>query len=109
MDGKHWQAKFVPNQKVVGDYEVTAALLVSDLGSDVTAGENSGRHLNHDFAVLSLITRPLGAGNNGYQGAFIIDNHPREITGHLALAAPGFPALVLLNHYKPLAAGSSLT
>lgn len=87
MDGKHWQANFVPIQKGVGDYEVTAALLVSDLGFDVTAGENSGRHLDHDFAALSLITRPLGAGSNGYQGAFIIDNHPREITGHLALAA----------------------
>jgi len=85
-DGKHWQANFVPAEKGTADYEVTAALLVSDLASDVTAGENSGRHLNHDFAVLSLITRPLTSQNNGFQGTFIIDPHPKGITGRFALA-----------------------
>jgi hypothetical protein len=85
-DGKHWQAKFIPAETGTSDYEVTAALLVSDLGSDVTAGENSGRHLKHDFAVLSLITRSLAAGTNGCAGAFIIDNHPPGISGRLALA-----------------------
>src|ERR1700752_3234811 len=53
-DGKHWQADFVPAEHGMADYEVTAAVLVSELVSEVTAGENSGRHLNHDFAVLSL-------------------------------------------------------
>jgi hypothetical protein len=85
-DGLHWHATFVPIENKSADYEVTAALLVSDLGSDVTAGENSGRHLNHDFAVLSLITRPLSSQTNGFQGAYIIDNHPKGITGRLALA-----------------------
>lgn len=86
-DGKHWQASFVPADGETGDCEVTAALLVSDLGSDVKAGENSGRHLIHDFAALSLITRPLENQGKGYQGTFIIDDHPKGITGHLALAA----------------------
>jgi hypothetical protein len=87
VDGKHWQATFIPAENAAGDYEVTAALLVSELGSDVTAGENSGRHLTHDFAALSLITRPLTAGTNGFSGTFIIDPNPKGITGHLALAA----------------------
>ena len=86
VDGKHWHASFVPAGNQTADYEVTAALLACDVSSDVTAGENSGRHLNHDFAALSLMTRPLSAGTNGYQGAFIIDNHPKGIPGQLALA-----------------------
>jgi hypothetical protein len=85
-DGKHWQANFVPAEKGWANYEVTAALLVSEIGSDVTAGENSGRHLNHDFAALSLITRPLASQTNGLQGRFIIDGEPKGITGRLALA-----------------------
>jgi hypothetical protein len=70
----------------MANYEVTAAVLVSELGSDVTAGENSGRHLNHDFAVLSLITRPLTSQTNGFQGTFTIDADPKGIAGRLALA-----------------------
>lgn len=85
-DGKHWQANFLPVEKGTADYAVTAALLVCDLASDVTAGENSGRHLHHDFAVLALITRPLTSRANGFQGAFIIDPAPKGITGRLALA-----------------------
>jgi hypothetical protein len=86
IDGKHWQANFVPAGKGMADYEVTAALLVTGLVSDVAAGENSGRHLKHDFAVLSLITRPLTSQTNGFQGTFIIDADPKGITGRLALA-----------------------
>jgi hypothetical protein len=85
-DGEHWQVNYTPPAAGTSDYEVTAALLVSELGSDVTAGENSGRHLNHDFAALSLMTRPLAAGTNGLAGTFIVDVHPKGITGRLALA-----------------------
>ena len=85
-DGKHWQANFIPAEKGAADYEVTAALLVSELSTDVKAGENSGRRLDHDFAALSLITRPLTSQTNGLQGKFIIDASPKGITGRLALA-----------------------
>lgn len=85
-DGKHWQANFVPAEAKSGGYEVTAAVLVSESSSDVTAGENAGRHLNHDFAALSLFTRPLINGTNGFQGSFIIDAHPKKVTGRFALA-----------------------
>jgi hypothetical protein len=70
------------------------------LGSDVTAGENSGRHLNHDFAVVSLITRPMANQGSGYQGAFIIDDHPKDITGRLALAV----WVTRSGHLQPLQA-----
>ncbi len=85
-DGKHWQAIFIPAGKAASNYEVTAALLVSELSSDVKAGENAGRRLDHDFAALSLFTRPLTSETNGLQGKFIIDTSPKGIAGRLALA-----------------------
>jgi hypothetical protein len=85
-DGKHWQVNFVPAENGSADYEVNATLLVSETGSDVKGGENAGRHLNHDFAALSLITRPLASGTNGFQGKFMVDDEPKGITGRLALA-----------------------
>ena len=99
-DGKHWQADFFPTQRGAVDYEVTAALLVGELGSDVTFGENSGRHLKHDFAALSLITRPLATGTNGFHGTFIIDEHPKGITGRFALAV----WITQTGHLDPLQA-----
>jgi hypothetical protein len=86
VDDKRWQANFVPAENGPADYEVTAALLVGETSSDVKGGENAGRHLNHDFAALSLITRPLASQTNGLQGNFIIDDNPKGITGRLALA-----------------------
>jgi len=85
-DGKHWEATFSPGPGKDAHYEITAAVLASDVISDVSAGENSGRHLNHDFAALSLITRPLALQTNGFQGKFIIDPQPKGISGRLALA-----------------------
>jgi hypothetical protein len=99
-DGKHWQANFLPARRGMADYEVTAALLVSELGSDVTAGENSGRHLKHDFAALSLVTHPLAAGTNGFEGTFLIDEHPKGITGRFALAV----WITHSGHLEPLQA-----
>ncbi|HEX3628105.1 MAG TPA: DUF1223 domain-containing protein [Verrucomicrobiae bacterium] len=85
-DGEHWQANFFPAENGTADYEVTAALLVSEISSDVNGGENAGRHLNHDFAAVSLVTRPLASQTNELQGRFIIDGDPKGITGRLALA-----------------------
>jgi hypothetical protein len=99
-DGKHWQADFVPAENGTADYEVTAALLVSETSSDVKGGENAGRHLNHDFAALSLITRPLASQTNRFQGKFIIDSNPKGISGRLALAV----WVTRSGHLEPLQA-----
>lgn len=87
-DGRHWQVTFNPtDNKGVTDYEATVAVLVSGLNSEVTAGENSGRVLNHDFAVLSLVTCPLISQTNGFQGTVVIDANSKGIAGRRALAA----------------------
>jgi hypothetical protein len=86
MDGRHWVAKFSPVDQTKRDYEITAAVLISDLGTDVKSGENAGRHLQHDFAALSLITRPFVAQTNSLLANFIIDDNPKAISGKLALA-----------------------
>ena len=85
-DGKHWQVSFVPAENKAVNYDITAALLVSGIGFEVTAGENKGRHLDHDFAALSLVTRPLSGQGNGFQGGFDMADAPKGITGSLALA-----------------------
>lgn len=85
-DGKRWQADFIPAENGSMDYEVTAVLLVSETSSDVRGGENAGRHLNHDFAALSLTTCPLAGRTNSFPGNFIVDDEPKGITGRLALA-----------------------
>ncbi|MGH7994627.1 MAG: DUF1223 domain-containing protein [Limisphaerales bacterium] len=99
-DGKHWQANFVPAENGAADYEVTAAVLVSDLSSDVKAGENAGRHLNHDFVALSLNTHPLASQTHGLQGKFNIDSGPKGINGRLALAV----WVTRSGHLEPLQA-----
>jgi len=87
-DGRNLQVTFNPtDNKGVTDYEATVAVLVSGLNSEVTAGENSGRVLNHDFAVLSLVTRPLISQTNGFQGTVVIDTNSKGVAGRWALAA----------------------
>ncbi|HUA39053.1 MAG TPA: DUF1223 domain-containing protein [Candidatus Sulfopaludibacter sp.] len=86
-DGKHWQVHFNPaGNEGVADYEAAVAVLASGLNSVVTAGENSGHVLNHDFAVLSLVTCPLISQTNGFQGAVAIDPNSKGIAGRRALA-----------------------
>jgi hypothetical protein len=85
-DTRHWRLSFVPAAGGADAYEATAAILVSALSTDVKAGENAGRHLQHDFAALSLITAPLTRGTNHFEGDFVVDSKPGQNYGRLALA-----------------------
>jgi len=53
-DTNRWQVNFAPANTGSAAYEVHAALLAGGLSSNVKAGENRGRLLNHDFVVLIL-------------------------------------------------------
>ena len=54
IDGDGVTAAFKPATGAGGRYEIHVARLGFALGADVTAGENSGRKLMHDFVVLGL-------------------------------------------------------
>lgn len=60
LAGNQFRVVFLPLEP--GSYEAHAALLGFDLKSDVKRGENAGRILTHDFAVLAYKHEPL-AGN----------------------------------------------
>jgi hypothetical protein len=85
-DTHNWHVLFNPAPGGTTSYEVNAALLLSGLGSDVKAGENSGRHLIHDFVAVALINRPLASEGNGFEGVFTIASAQKHSEGRLALA-----------------------
>ena len=58
-DKAHWQVSFSPAAQNVTSYEVHAVLLANDLTSDVKAGENRGRRLNHDFVAIAQTASSL--------------------------------------------------
>ena len=79
-----WQVSFSPAMS--GErYEVRAALLASGLSSDVKAGENSGRRLNHDFVAVSLVKVPLKKQGAAFEGECVL-TPDWKTGGRLALA-----------------------
>jgi hypothetical protein len=55
-------AVFLPAIKPARQYEIHVARLGFALGMDVTAGENNGRKLVHDFVVLGLTNETMKSG-----------------------------------------------
>jgi hypothetical protein len=56
---------FHPSSGTGAKWEAHAALLGFGIRSNVRAGENSGRTLVHDFAVLSIEAAPMGGDSPG--------------------------------------------
>lgn len=55
------RVEFSPAEKISADYEAHVALLGGGLVSRVTAGENEGATLRHEFVVLALTDAPMTA------------------------------------------------
>jgi hypothetical protein len=85
-DSNLWNATFAPAKAAGIAYEVHAALLAGGLDSDVQAGENRGRHLHHEFAVLNLIQMPMTTNNGTAKGRFISDTARYNLKKDLAIA-----------------------
>jgi hypothetical protein len=82
----HWRVSFAPAKPVDARCEIHAALLAGGISSEVKAGENRGRRLNHDFVVVSLVEIGMAASDGVAKGKFILDA-PHYHTGKtLALA-----------------------
>ena len=60
-DGRTLRARFLPAHPRPGDtFEIHAVILGSGIVSRVTAGENQGETLHHEFIALSLVQAALG-------------------------------------------------
>ncbi len=53
-DGKIFSVEFRPEKANENEWQAHLAMLGSGISSNVRAGENSGRKLQHDFVVLNL-------------------------------------------------------
>jgi hypothetical protein len=62
INGERVTAAFKPATNAGRHYEIHVARLGFALGADVTAGENSGRKLVHDFVVLGLTNEGMKSG-----------------------------------------------
>ena len=80
-----WRVRFVPEKPADAPYEIHAALLAGGIVSDVNAGENKGRRLNHDIAVVTLVHIGLTTGNGVANGKFILNPHDAGAGKTLAL------------------------
>jgi hypothetical protein len=85
-DWEHWRVSFSPEGQGAGDYEVHAAMLANELISEVKAGENQGRRLNHDFVVTVLATCSLKAQGDKLEGEFEFKPSKKVEAKRLALA-----------------------
>jgi hypothetical protein len=59
VNGDRVTATFKASSGAEGRYEIHVARLGFSLGADVTAGENKGRKLMHDFVVLALTNETM--------------------------------------------------
>jgi hypothetical protein len=67
-DAKQWTFQFQPAAgSASSSYDFHAAWLGFDLTSDVKAGENRGRKLQHDFVVLALAKAAAHRDGNVFQ------------------------------------------
>ncbi len=64
INGERVMAVFKPTTIAGRHYEIHVARLGFSLGADVTAGENSGLKLVHNFVVLGLANEVMKAGMN---------------------------------------------
>ena len=62
IDGERITAAFKPSPGSPGHYDIHVARLGFSLTADVTAGENTGKKLSHDFVVLGLTNETIKSG-----------------------------------------------
>jgi len=101
-DGSFWSLTFQPTDSAaLGPYEFHAALLGFELTSDVKAGENRGRKLDHDFVVLKLEKATSRRENKNFQANITL----RLRDGGIATKPRGIAVWVTLpNNPEPLQA-----
>lgn len=72
VDGRDVVVEFVPAGAVGEPLSVYVALLGMGLVTEVSAGENEGRNLEHDFVVLSLGKAGMRASGTAYRSTLTL-------------------------------------
>jgi hypothetical protein len=85
-EGKQWLLRFTPAERNSSAFDFHAALLGSDLTSDVKAGENRGHKLQHDFVVLILATATSKRSGDSLQAELSLIPPSRLSEKRLAVA-----------------------
>jgi len=70
-DNHVWEIEYRPTAHVAEGFDVTVALLGSGIVRSIRSGENAGRELRHDFAVLVFNQVAMKANGEGGFGALI--------------------------------------
>ena len=71
QDARQWQLRFAPDPKQnQTGYDLHVALLGFEIKTDVRAGENSGRVLDHDFVTLAFAEGPAEKSGDVWQRSF---------------------------------------
>ena len=87
-DGRQWTFRFQPSSgNVSSSYQFHAALLGFDLTSDVKAGENRGRKLQHDFVALTMGDGKATKSGDFFQGTVSLNNPTNSRATRLGFAA----------------------
>jgi hypothetical protein len=76
LHSNRWTAQFTPASRGQGPFEIHLALLVSGVSVDVKAGENSGRHLVHDFVAVAIADVPMVRREDSWQATLSIHSPP---------------------------------
>ena len=87
-DGRRWTLRFEPAAGISSSaFEFHAALLGCDLITDVKAGENRGRKLEHDFVALTTAKAAASRSGDVFQGVVSLSPPARISPKRLAVAA----------------------
>jgi len=78
---------FDPSTTPLSHYDFSAALLGFDLASDVKAGENRGRRLEHDFVVLGFANCASRKEGESFTGELSLIAKPALSGKRVAVAA----------------------
>jgi hypothetical protein len=83
----HCRVKFLRPENSPGSYEVHVALLGGGLSSKVTAGENEGETLPHEFVALVLVDAPMQSDGAAATAELTLPQSEIQNSARRALAA----------------------
>ena len=96
QDGGRWELRFAPDLKLKqSGYDLHVALLGFEIKTNVRAGENSGRMLDHDFVTVAFAEGPAERSGDVWQRSFKLEASAGVFPQRTGLAAWVTPAGVM--------------